>query len=159
MPDTYKETNSELTSKELLQRYLQEQIPISSAMGIQIEEASCEKIVLSAPLQANINHKKTVFGGSLHAATTLACWSLIFLNLKDFEKPTEIVIVSSEIKYLLPVTADFKAECALPEQTEWHRFQHILRKKGKARIPLTAHIAQDNQLAVKFQGIFAAIIR
>lgn len=159
MTDSHNHKVKAVLARELLQNYLQEHIPISTAMGVSVTEASCEKVVLTVPLHPNLNHKKTVFGGSLHAATTLACWSLIFLNLRDFEKSSEIVIAGSEILYLLPITADFKAECSLPEQAEWNKFLTILRKKGKAKIQLTAHIRQDNQIAVEFQGIFAAIIR
>lgn len=136
--------------KDLLQKYLYENIPISKAMGIEIEEASLEKVVLSTSFAPNINHKKTVFGGSLHAAAIFACWSLLYLNL-DHSK--EIVIVKSEISYKAPVLSDFKAICIKPEKMVWDRFIKTLRAKGKAKILLSAKIGE----AVYFQGYFAAL--
>ena len=54
-----------------LEKYLHKHIPISSAMGVKVDVASSERVVLSAPFLNNINHKQTVFGGSLHAVATL----------------------------------------------------------------------------------------
>jgi thioesterase domain-containing protein len=59
-----------------LKEYLYQHIPLSQALGLEVIEASLENIVLGAPFLPNINHKHTVFGGSLHALSTLACWSL-----------------------------------------------------------------------------------
>ncbi len=141
-----------------LELYLYKQIPISKAMGIQVEHASPDRILLSAPLSNNINHKKTVFGGSLHAAATLACWSLLYVNLKEAkEGHVQIVITKSEILYQVPVEGDFKVECRMEDPSAWHRFLKTLHLKGKARITLSAKILQQGKLAVDFQGTFAAI--
>ena len=139
-----------------LEKYLLEHIPISSAMGVRVFSASPKKIVLSAPFSNNINHKKTVFGGSLHAVATLACWSLLHVNLTELHN-VHIVIASSEIAYLAPVASDFKAECCLPELEDWQRFLKILQKKGKARVKLSAKIFQGHQLCVEYSGVFAAL--
>lgn len=143
-----------------LEKYLLEHIPISSAMGIKVDAASFEKIVLRAPLFNNINHKKTVFGGSLHAVATLACWSLLHANLVElFKDSVQIVIASSEINYLFPVTSDFKAECNHPDFDAWERFLTILRKKGKARLQLRATIFEEDKLCVDYSGVFVALGR
>lgn len=139
--------------KEILESYLLQHIPISAAMGVKVESASNEQVILSAPFFNNINHKNTVFGGSLHAVATLACWSLLHVNLSG----AQIVIASSEICYKAPVAADFKAECRMPDLLEWERFQKILQKKGKARIKLNAKIFQGSQLGVDYSGQFVAI--
>lgn len=141
-----------------LEQYLLEHIPISSAMGISVDVASSEKIVLRAPFVNNINHKKTVFGGSLHAVSTLACWSLLHVNLVDLlGRNVEIVIASSEVEYLLPVDTDFQAECCRPNAVDWERFVKMLQKKGKARLKLYAKIFQEGQLCVDYAGVFVAI--
>lgn len=142
----------------ILKEYLAEHIPISSAMGIKVDLASPQQVILSAPLSPNINHKKTVFGGSLHAVATLACWSLLHLNLGElFEEHLQIVIASSEIAYRAPIASDFKAECRMPPPVEWERFLKTLQNKGKARIHLSAKIFQEHQLCVDYTGIFVAI--
>ena len=99
-----------------LEKYLLEHIPISAAMGVKVDRASSTKMVLEAPFANNINHKKTVFGGSLHAVATLACWSLLHYNITErLGDSVQIVIANSKIDYLSPVSKDFKAECCLPE--------------------------------------------
>jgi thioesterase domain-containing protein len=144
--------------KEELEIYLHRNIPLTQAIGIHIESASLQEITLTAPFLNNINHKKTVFGGSLHAVATLACWSLIYMNVVNL-KPVEIVITSSTIDYLLPVTSDFKAQCLLPEDSTWKRFLSTLHHKNKARVSLKATIYQDEKLAVDYIGVFAAFKR
>src|ERR1700744_1244487 len=103
----------------ILEDYLLQHIPISAAIGIKVASASTQKVILSAPFLNNINHKNTVFGGSLHAVATLACWSLLHMNLLGLsEKKFQIVIASSEVLYTAPVISDFKAECSTPDSLE-----------------------------------------
>lgn len=143
-----------IPTERILEEYLLEHIPISSAMGVRVDLASPTKIVLRAPFSNNINHKKTVFGGSLHAVATLACWSLLHVNLANLD--VQIVIASSEIAYWAPVASDFRAECSMPHPGDWERFMKILQKRGKARIKLGAKIFHDDQLCVDYSGIFVA---
>jgi thioesterase domain-containing protein len=136
-----------------LEDYLLKHIPITKAMGIKVASASNEKIVLSAPFANNINHKKTVFGGSLNAVAILACWCLMHVNLP---KGMQIVIASSEIAYPAPVAADFTAECEMPADSEWEQFLKVLAKKGRGRLKLKAQIVQEGRLCVAFTGVFVA---
>lgn len=145
-------------NREILENYLLKNIPISSAMGVQVDLATAEKVILKAPFSNNINHKKTVFGGSLHSIATLACWCLLHVNLhKLFGDAIQIVIAGSEIIYLAPVASDFKAECSMPTTSEWERFIKTLKKMGKARLKLHAQIHQEGRLCVDYTGTFAAI--
>ena len=141
-----------------IEAYLYQHIPIAEAMGIQVKQASADKVVLFAPLANNINHKSTVFGGSLHAVATLACWSLVYVRLKEVSaEHVQIVITKSEIVYHAPVDADFTVECISPESSVWHKFIKMLLSKGKARIQLSAKIYHNNQLCVEYQAQFAAL--
>lgn len=155
---SYEQWQTPLTpsSENLLETYLHQHIPISRAMGIKALEASTDKVILFAPFSPNINHKKTIFGGSLHAAATLTCWSLLHMNLKNLKN--QIVITQSETNYHLPVDADFQVECTLPNQEEWQRFMKILNAKKKGRIRLSAAIYHKEQLCVSYQATFAAIL-
>lgn len=145
-----------MIEKKYLEEYIHKNIPLTQSIGITIEAASTQRVVLAAPFLPNINHKKTVFGGSLHALATMACWSLLHLNLNELA-PNEIVITQSNVAYLFPVTGDFKAECALPEDLVWKRFLAALQSKGKGRVELEAKIFQGDKLAVDYKGTFAAI--
>lgn len=134
-----------------VREYLYKHIPISRALGIDAEVATKERVVLFAPFANNINHKMTVFGGSLHAVCTLACWSLLYLNLQELK--VQIVITKSEIDYLAPVSCDFRASCFMPDESAWLRFLNAVQSKGRGRIKLTATIGH----AVHYSATFAAI--
>ncbi len=141
-----------------LEEYLHQHIPLSQSMGIRVEHASTHKVILFAPLANNINHKKTVFGGSLHAVATLACWSLLYLNLEEkSDEKFQIVITKSEVSYDAPVDTDFRVECLTPENITWERFMKMLTSKGKARIKLSAYIYHKDRLSVNYQAEFAAL--
>lgn len=144
--------------KSYLEDYLLKNIPITAAMGVKVNSASLDKIILQASFSNNINHKKTVFGGSLHAVATLACWSLLHVNTMNlYPGSIQIVIANSEAAFLAPVTSDFKAECCLPDTHTRERFFTTLQKKKKARIKLDAQIWQDGKLCFDYSGVFAAI--
>ncbi|CUI17396.1 conserved hypothetical protein [Candidatus Protochlamydia naegleriophila] len=141
-----------------LEAYLHKHIPLSKAMGIRVEKADPGQVILWAPFAPNINHKQTVFGGSLHALTTLACWGLVYANLKQTEEASaQIVITKSDVAYLAPVDGDFRAECLRPADDEWQRFFNMLRLKGKARLNLMATIHHAGRLCVDYRATFAAI--
>lgn len=50
-----------------LQDYFHQHIPISAAMGVEVTKAAEDGVNLRAPLQPNINRRRTVFGGSASA--------------------------------------------------------------------------------------------
>lgn len=143
---------------EDLRNYLYEQIPLTRHMGINVVELSDNHLVLSAPIKGNTNHKRTVFGGSLHALATLSCWGLIHRSLEKLPISTEIVIASSQIKYLSPVTDDFHAVCRMKDLAAKERFIKGLKRHGKVRLELSAQILQDGVIKVEFSGVFAAIV-
>ncbi len=146
-----------MKSPEALEDYLYRNIPISKAMGVRVSHASVDQISLTAPLDANINHKRTAFGGSLQAVATLACWTLLHVNLREDADPSEIVITSSNIDYIRPVTADFTATATLPEGDQWQQFLKTFDRRGRARIQMAAHIMQDDDVAIDYTGTFAAL--
>ena len=144
---------------EQLQSYINEHIPIAKALGFKIDTLSDNKVIAWAPFAENVNHKMTVFGGSLHAVATLTCWCLMYQMLFDRLVEVEIVIAHSEVDYLQPVTADFRCEAVKATLGDWDKFWQILSRKGKARMILDAQIFQSGQLAVKYQGVFVVLQR
>lgn len=146
-----------MTDENIIQKYITEHIPISKAIGIKLELISDDEVIISAPFLNNVNHKMTVFGGSLHAVATLACWSLVYKNLIDILGKIEIVISHSEVDYLVPVDNDFKAICKKPDIAIWEHFNKILNKKRKSRIILNAKIFQGDNVAVNYKGTFVVL--
>lgn len=139
-----------------LEQTLHHEIPLSRAMGIRVVSFNEQGLMLSAPLSANINHKHTAFGGSLATLTTLAGWGLLHLLLRA-HPPSTIVIQDSRARYQRPVTDDFTATCALPDNEVLATFLDMLKRRGMARIDLTASIPVGGQPAVEFEGRFVAL--
>ncbi|HEV2655460.1 MAG TPA: thioesterase domain-containing protein [Ktedonobacteraceae bacterium] len=137
---------------QALQQTLAQGIPITHHMGILAANYDETGLVLKAPLAGNTNPKGTAFAGSINALLTLAGWGLIWLVLKELDIPGDIVIQNSTIGYVRPVTDDFAATCHRPAQADIERIEQALKKKGKARIELSAEIYQDERIAAEFKG-------
>lgn len=138
--------------RQKLQHTLQTEIPITSALGLEVIAYEHGCLSLSAPLAPNINHKDTAFAGSINAVVTLAGWSLLWCLLDEADLAAKIVIQDSSIQYLRPVAADFTARCCLPEQAQVMRFLTMLHKKHRSRIELQAEVWAAEVCAVSFRG-------
>jgi len=134
-----------------LEQILHNEIPISRAMGIHVANYDGASLSLDAPLEPNLNHKRTAFGGSLYSLAVLCGWSLLHLKLADARIHKHIVIQESDIRYLHPVEHDMHAECRLDEAA-FRKFLHTLEKRGHARISLDVIITSGGRPAVKFTG-------
>jgi thioesterase domain-containing protein len=140
-----------------LQAVLHHEIPLSRQMGLMVHRYDGICLTLRAPLAPNINHKATAFAGSLNAVMTLAGWGTVWLVLAERGLQGTIVIQESTTRYLLPVGNDFTATCRVPQAHELERFVSGLRRRGKARLPLTVDILDgDGRVAVAFTGMYIA---
>src|SRR5215211_8197944 len=106
---------------EQIQELLHTKIPITRAMGVRVEDYDGERLTLSAPLEANVNHLGTAFGGSLHALAVLSGYGLLWLELRDTE--CDIVIRDSTISYDRPVRGVLRAACVRPEEKTLDAFK------------------------------------
>jgi thioesterase domain-containing protein len=138
-----------------IQELLHSKIPITRAMGVRVEDYDGERLILSAPLDANVNHLGTAFGGSLHALAVLSGYGLLWLELQDAE--CHIVIRKSTISYERPVRGEIRAICVRPHTDALEEFKRTFHQKGKARIALSATIEDQGETAVHFEGIFIAM--
>lgn len=139
-----------------LAHYLHCRIPLSSAMEVSVRSATRDSVTLAAPLDPNINDKRTAFGGSLATLGILAAWSLIRLRMLDEGLDGEIVIQSSEMAYLRPVTSAFMARSALITPTDWPRFAQTLTRRKRARIAVSADVIAEDAMAGRLTGAFVA---
>ena len=105
------------------QELLHAKIPITRAMGVKVEDYDGERLVLSAPLESNINHLGTAFGGSLNALAVLSGYGLLWLELQDTE--CHIVIRDSSISYDRPVRGEIRATCVRPQVEALAEFRRI----------------------------------
>src|SRR5437764_14514413 len=89
-----------------LQVTFDHEIPITGHIGIRAESYDGKRLVLSAPLKPNINHKATAIAGSLNSLVTLAGWGLIWLLLRVWHISATNVIKDIACNYRSHVTRD-----------------------------------------------------
>lgn len=142
-----------------LTAFLQEQIPLTRAMGLRAVEADAHRLVLEAPLAANRNHLGTAFGGSLHALPTLACYGTLWMVLREAGLAGHVVVKRSQAHYRAPVNGPLRAVCQRPAPDVVRDFLADLRRHGKARLELSAIVeGEAGRPAVDFSGSFVAVV-
>jgi thioesterase domain-containing protein len=141
----------------LLQDSLYERIPLSRAMGIQVQQADPGQVVLRAPLTPNVNHSGTVFGGSASAVAVLAAWSLVELRLQAAGQPARIVIRRSAMDFEQPIRADFVATATAPDAAEWQKLLATLQRGRMGRIVVRSVLECSGTRVGELEGEFAVI--
>jgi thioesterase domain-containing protein len=143
------------TDSRYLESVLHHDIPLTQDMGLKVLDWHEQQLSLHLPLEPNVNHKSTMFGGSLYCGAVLAGWGWLHLRLKE-EGITDghIVIQEGQIRYPLPMTGDATAICPAPDAKEWKKFLAMYRRYGRARLALDTRIvnAGSEEDAVTFTG-------
>ena len=117
-----------------LEAFLHEKIPLTKAMGLHVAESNAQRLVLEAPLDKNVNHLGTAFGGSLHALPTLACYAALWTLLREADLDGHVVVKRSCAAYRQPVKGLLRAVCVRPAPSLGAEFTADLRHHGKARM-------------------------
>jgi len=143
------------TDSHYLESVLHHDIPLTRDMGLKVLDWREQQLSLHLPLDPNVNHKSTMFGGSLYCGAVLAGWGWLHLRLKE-EGITDghIVIQEGQIRYPLPVTGDAVAICPAPDSAVWKKFLTMYRRYGRARLALDTRIVNQGseEDAVTFTG-------
>jgi thioesterase domain-containing protein len=140
-----------------LERLLKTEIPIAQHLGIRDLYFSENDLVLTLPLRPNVNHKGTMFGGSLYSASALASYALFLSALRNADVNTNnIVIADGNITYLAPVDQDAKIKALWNSIEEKEKFFKALKSKNKARVLIRAEISVGDKTCAKFTGSFVA---
>ncbi len=143
------------TDSRYLESVLHGDIPLTREMGLQVLDWQHQQLRLQLPLAANVNHKSTMFGGSLYCAAVLVGWGWLHLRLREAGiDDGHIVIQEGQISYPLPVTGAAIAVCAAPEEKVWERFVATYQRRGRARLNLNTRVsnAGSEEAAVLFSG-------
>jgi thioesterase domain-containing protein len=153
---------NQLTPEEMspgaLGSFLHEKIPLTRAMGVGVTETGA-RLVLEAPLAANVNHLGTAFGGSLHALPLLAGYAVVWTLLREASLDGHVVVKASSANYRQPVTGPIRAVCQRPAPEAVAGFLADLRRHRKARMDLTATVeGTGGKPAVEFTGTFVAML-
>ncbi|MDN7141415.1 thioesterase domain-containing protein [Pseudomonas sp. JQ170] len=143
------------TDSRYLESVLHGDIPLTREMGLQVLDWEQQRLRLQLPLEANVNHKSTMFGGSLYCAAVLVGWGWLHLRLREAGiDDGHIVIQEGQISYPLPVTGAAIAVCEAPEEKVWERFVATYQRRGRARLNLHTQVsnADSDEAAVMFSG-------
>jgi thioesterase domain-containing protein len=138
-----------------LETVLHQDIPLTRDMGVTVISWQEHQLRLHLPLAPNINHKSTLFGGSLYCGAVLAGWGWLYLRLKEAGiEDGHIVIQDGQISYPLPVKCDGVAICDAPDDATWERFVKMYERRGRARLSLSTRIVAEGSdvSAVEFVG-------
>ena len=134
-------------------------IPLARAMHLRVADWDGDRLRMAAPLMPNINDKGCAFGGSLASLMTLAGWGLIVLKLRRLERPCDIYVQDSTIRYLAPVWTDFSAEARLAEGESWDVFLRSLAERGRSRLRVVCRVPlAEGGDAVTFEARFVALV-
>ncbi len=142
-----------------LPQVLQNQIPLSKQMGIEVAVSSAALVQFRLPLEPNRNHKMTAFGGTLIAAQALACWGLLMELLTAHHVDAEVVLQREHSEFFKPVAADFLVETRRLVESESERFFQMLQLHKKARIEVSAQVVCNGSVACEFNGQYVAIMK
>jgi len=155
-PNSLERFRKDVMTPAQLEKYLHDHIPLSAAMQVSVIEVSSDSVVLGAPLEPNINHRHTVFGGSASAVAILAAWSLLHTRLESSGLSSRLVIQRNAMGYELPIAGSFTARSRISAPDAWGSFTRMLRRKGRARISVSCALEYAGQTAGRFDGEFVA---
>jgi len=146
-------------TREQLQVYVDEHIPIVKANGFTIAEARPDRVVVAGRLADHVNHRNSAFGGSLSTALILAAWARVRQWTDSFDPAAVIVIAEQQVTFGQPVLADFLASSLPLADETLARAWTMLGRFGKARFTVEAVVthATDSEVRAQFSGVFVVV--
>ena len=126
-------------------------------MDVRVLEAGPEGVSIEAPLEPNLNHRKTAFGGSVAALAILAGWTLVDVRLRREGHVTRTVIQDSAVHFDAPIHGSFRAVCGRVADEAWERFTRALARRGKGRLHVAGHIEAGGKVVATFSGAYVAM--
>ncbi|MGN6369567.1 MAG: YiiD C-terminal domain-containing protein [Phycisphaerae bacterium] len=136
---------------------LHQELPLTRAMGVQLSAWDGATVQLTAPLEPNVNHTATAFGGSIASLAILAGYTALFLLLRDRAIPAHLLIQKTAIDFLRPINSSLTATATLPPPTELDPFLLTLQQKRRGRITVESRILSEDTLAATHAGLYVAI--
>ncbi len=140
-----------------LEQYVHSHIPLTKAMGIEVREANDDKVVLFAPLEPNINHMHTIFGGSASTVAILAAWCLVFTKMELQGLSGHIVIHKNSMLYEKPISGGFNAIAQHLDEKAWSKLVNALARHRMARIKVHSVLEFDGKQVGHLEGEFVVL--
>lgn len=138
-----------------LQQTLDREIPLSRAMGLEVDAWRDDRLSMRMPLEPNKNHQYSAFAASLNALCTVVGWGTIFILLGREGIEGNIVIRRGKIRFLRPVVTSEIVARALPvDPDQLAYFFELMRSKGKTKLDVASEITDEQGPLVTFQGSY-----
>ena len=144
-------TKPELT--EEFQQWVLGNIPLLNAMQLSFDSFDENGLVLSCPLEPNINDKGTGFGGSIGALATICGWTYTMLHAKAVLTEPEAMIVEQNMNFKAPVTGSFTATC---RSTVPDDFYQRLESGRNGKLNLSISIQSEGIETAVYKGFYIA---
>jgi len=146
-----RKNNIDFTNSNSIKRSFEDiiysQIPVTKFMGIELSSFDGESLTLKAPLDKNINHRFSAFGGSIYSVAVLAGYGMVFLKLRELNLNPHIVIHKSNVVYTAPIEEDFEAVCKIGNKEEFDSFIQYYLDNKKSRIELLTNVIINDKIA------------
>ena len=139
-----------------LTQKIRDGIPVSAAMQFSIDRLDPSGILVSAPLEANINVHGTGFAGSIYSIAILTGWALCTHIIDEAGFDADLVVGKAEIAYRAPLETDLACRCDATEEAR-DAFVEGLRTRGKGRLALEIDVGELPQ--ARLSATFVAIAR
>ncbi|MGB0866407.1 MAG: YiiD C-terminal domain-containing protein [Granulosicoccaceae bacterium] len=147
------------THLQEIQHIIDREIGPAGTLGFAVDNYSGQSLTLTAPLERNLNHHGTAFGGSLFALAAVCGWGFVLLKLREANLHGLIVVKHSSVDYLAPVTGDLSVSCGAEPATV-KAFIDIFRDQGRARLTLDGVApALSAEPALRLQSTYTVIAK
>ena len=140
-----------------LQRFLHERIPLSRAMAVEVRAVTSGGVELYAPIEPNINHRDTVFGGSASAVAILAAWSALYVKMRAEGRAGRIVVRRNTMSYERAIVDGFAAIATPPGDAAWEKAVAALDKGRSARAHVTTTLECRGERVGVLEGEFVVM--
>lgn len=140
-----------------IQNIIDHKIGPASALGFKVSKYNGQQLSLQAPLERNLNHHGTAFGGSLFSLAAVCGWGFVLLKLREQDLHGLIVVKSSSVDYLAPVNGDLSVTCGA-DGASVTEFIQAFKTKGRARLLVQGFApSSTDKPALSLQSTYTAI--
>jgi len=128
-----------MTDAQDLEQIIRTAIPLSDAMQFSIDQLDLDKILVSAPLEPNVNIHGTGFAGSIYAVAVLSGWALCRHIMETLGMDGDLVVAKAEIAYRAPITSALECSCRVGTEAR-ENFIEGFKQFGKGKLVLEVEV-------------------
>ena len=140
-----------------LEAYMRENIPLARAMDVRFDELTPLSAQLSAPLEPNLNHHGTGFGGSLASLALLAGWAALRAAAHEAGINPLFVVRRYGFEFLAPARGELVANARVPEG--WPEFVRAFSTGAGGRLEVNCELTSDGRQVGRCTALYVGLAR